>query len=158
YYVNYGVVKHDRMRTYYGNVPSILHVGGHQYVEVDLARLWRMQSVLAWISMSNCARLYNVALSKNATPPRGFPFQFHLSGDHIWSAVVQISLIEDLALYNEVLMVPHGGEHKDRFTAAIRARNLRIQFYGQEELRHYCEKCTNLHFDENGTLVRKFSV
>ncbi|KAF8444477.1 hypothetical protein L210DRAFT_848196 [Boletus edulis BED1] len=48
YYVNYGVVKHDRMRTYYGNVPSILHVGGHQYVEVDLACLWRMQSVLAW--------------------------------------------------------------------------------------------------------------
>ena len=108
--------------------------------------------------MSNSARLYNVALSKNAVPPKDFPFQFQLSGDHVWSAIVQISLIEDLALYDDILTVSHGGDHKDRFTAAIKARNLRVRLYGQEELRHYCEKCTTLHFDKNGTLIRKFSV
>jgi hypothetical protein len=108
--------------------------------------------------MSNCARLYNVALSKNATPPNDFPFQFQLSGDHVWSAIVQISLIEDLALYDGILTVSHGGDHKDRFTAAIKACNLRVRLYGQEELCHYCGKCTTLHSDNNGTLIQKFSV
>lgn len=97
YYVDYSVMRHNHTRTYYGDIPSILHVGGHQYVEVELAHLWRMQCVLAWCvhpspghksfqgqpwqlfrtSMSNCARLYNVALSKNVTPPEdSFPFSF----------------------------------------------------------------------------------
>ncbi|KIJ05333.1 hypothetical protein PAXINDRAFT_93606 [Paxillus involutus ATCC 200175] len=73
-----------------------------------------------------CARLYNIALSKGATPPQDFPFVFQLSDDHVWSAIVQLSLIEDLALEDTTLAVRHGGEHKDHFTDAIRARNLRI--------------------------------
>jgi hypothetical protein len=48
YYVDYSVPRHNHARTYYGGIPSILHVGGHQYVEVELAHLWRMQCVLAW--------------------------------------------------------------------------------------------------------------
>jgi hypothetical protein len=56
------------------------------------------------------------------------------------------------------MTVTHGGDHKDRFISVIRARNLCMCLYGQEELRHYCEKCTILDFDENSNLVGKFSV
>ncbi|KAG2141394.1 uncharacterized protein EDB93DRAFT_1089446, partial [Suillus bovinus] len=58
----------------------------------------------------------------------------------------------------QVLEVKHGGDHKDRFTAPMRARNLRIRLYGQEELRHYCTKCTVLYNNEDGTLDRNFSI
>lgn len=109
--------------------------------------------------MSNCARLYNVALSKGASPPPDFPFGFEVTGDHVWSGIVQLSLIEDLGLRAETLAVCHGGDHKDCFTKAIRARNLRVQMYGQEELRHYCSKCTILYDDDgNGIPTTKLSV
>jgi hypothetical protein len=109
--------------------------------------------------MSNCARFYNVSLLKGAVPPPDFPFKFGLSGDHIWSRVIQLSLIEDLQLRGQVLEVKHGGDHKDRFTAPMHARNLHIHLYGQEELRHYCTKCTVLYDNnQDGTLDRKFSI
>ncbi|KAG2743345.1 hypothetical protein P692DRAFT_20746750, partial [Suillus brevipes Sb2] len=47
------------------------------------------------------------------------------------------------------LEIKHGGDHRDRFTAPIRARNLCIRLYGQEELHYYCTKCTILHDNNN---------
>ncbi|KAF8833461.1 hypothetical protein BDN67DRAFT_868878, partial [Paxillus ammoniavirescens] len=158
YSVNHQLPKKDQERVYYQGVLSIIHVGGHRFVEVDLARLWQSQCVLAWTSMANCACFYNVALSKGATPPQDFPFVFQLSGDHVWSAIVQLSLIKDLALEDTTLAVRHGGEHKDRFTDVIQAHNLRIHMFGQE-LRHHCSKCTILYGDNcDITPASKFSV
>jgi len=109
--------------------------------------------------MLNCACFYNLSLLKGAVLPPDFPFKFGLSGDHIWSGVIQLSLIEDLQLCGQVLEVKHGGDHKDRFTAPMCTCNLHIHLYGQEELCHYCTKCTVLYDDDkDGTLDRKFSV
>lgn len=69
--------------------------------------------------MSNSAWLYNVALARDLQPPPNFPFEFTLLGNHVWSAIMQLSLIEDLSGYDKTLVVPHHGEHKDHFTAAI---------------------------------------
>ncbi|KAG2355186.1 hypothetical protein BDR07DRAFT_1543642 [Suillus spraguei] len=160
YLIDYKVPAHDRKRTYYAHVLDVLHVGSHQYVDIAVVRMWRTLNLVSWTSMSNCAPFYNVSLSKDAVPPPDFPFKFGLSGDHIWSGVVQLSLIKDLQLRGQVLEIKHGGDHRDRFTAPIRARNLRIHLYGQEELHHYCTKCTVLHNNNNnnGAPDRKFSV
>lgn len=107
--------------------------------------------------MSNSARLYNVALARDSCRPPDFPFEFTLSGDHVWSAIMQLSLIEDLSSYGQTLAVPHHGEHKDRFTVAIEERNLRIRMFGQEELTHYCSKCTVVEGDPS-VPTGKFSV
>ncbi|KAG1724071.1 hypothetical protein EDB19DRAFT_1897954 [Suillus lakei] len=74
--------------TYYGDVPSIIHIGGHQ------------------TSMSNCACLYNVALSKGTSPPLDFPFGFEITGDHVWSGIVQLSLILGVACRETLAVVP----------------------------------------------------
>lgn len=109
--------------------------------------------------MSNCAHFYNVSLSKGAMLPPDFPFKFGLSGDHVWSRVVQLSLIKDLQLHGQVLEIKHGGDHRDRFPAPIHACNLHICLYSQEELCHYCTKYTVLHDDDNnGAPDQKFSV
>ncbi|KAG1839962.1 hypothetical protein DFJ58DRAFT_609770, partial [Suillus subalutaceus] len=111
----------DHKRTYYGNVPGIIHIGGHQFVETAVVHMWRSQCLLSWTSMSNCARLYNATLSTGASPPPNFPFGFEVTGNHVWSGIVQLSLIEDLGLCEETLTVRHGGDHKDCFTQAIQA-------------------------------------
>ncbi|KAG2032178.1 hypothetical protein BDR03DRAFT_936104 [Suillus americanus] len=96
-----------------------LHVGGHQYVEISVVQMWRILNLVLWTSMSNCVHFYNVSLSKGAVLPPNFPFKFGLSGDHVWSGVVQLSLLEDLQLCGQVLETKHEGDHKDRFTAPI---------------------------------------
>ncbi|KAG1841134.1 hypothetical protein DFJ58DRAFT_666720, partial [Suillus subalutaceus] len=159
YYVDYKAPKNSCQRTYYKGVPDIIHVGGHQFVETAVIRMWRTMNVVSWSSMSNCARLYNLALSHQAVPPDDFPYSFSLSGDHVWSGIVQLSLLEDLLCRGETLAVQHSGLHRDRFTAAIQVRNRRIQYYGQEELCHYCSKCTSFYDeDDDGKVDSKLSV
>jgi len=108
--------------------------------------------------MSNCARLYNIALVRHASPPIGFPFKFGLSGDHVWSGVTQLSLIEDMELRDRALVVKHSGEHRDCFMPAIQEWNLRIHLYGQEKLCHYCSQCTILYTTADNILEKKYSV
>ena len=43
--------------------------------------------------------------------------------------------------------MPHTGAQKDRFTDALRARNLRFRLHGQPELRHCCNKCLRIYPD-----------
>jgi hypothetical protein len=56
------------------------------------------------------------------------------------------------------LELPHTGLQKDRFTDAIKARNMRIQLYGQPEITHYCRKCTRFYKDEDGSYTKKVSA
>jgi hypothetical protein len=86
-------------------------------------------------------RLYNTSLAKEHEKPVNWSFGFKLTSDHVWDAFLTLSLLEDHQACLETLLVPHSGLQKVRFTAAVRARNARIQLYGQEETRHYCNKC-----------------
>lgn len=65
-----------------------------------------------------------------------------LTSDHVWDGFLILTLLEDNQQQRTILSVPHEGEQRERYTAAIRARNKRIQMFGQEELRHCCNKCT----------------
>ena len=58
-----------------------------------------------------------------------------------------MSLLEDCQLESKVLEVPHTGAQKDRFTNALRTRNLRFRVHGQPESRHYCQKCLRVYED-----------
>lgn len=108
--------------------------------------------------MSNCARLYNVALMQNTKPPPDFPWNFELAGDHVWQGFVQLTLMEDCIEHHTILSVPQDGNQKARFMDAISQRNNRIRTYGQDELRHYCDKCTRFRKDDSGALTSKYSV
>ncbi|KAF8834057.1 hypothetical protein BDN67DRAFT_915716 [Paxillus ammoniavirescens] len=158
YSIDYTVPPSEQQQVHYQGIPRVIQIRGHHYVETTVARMWRTQNLVAWTSMSNCARLYNIALSNGASPPEDFPFKFELSGEHVWSAVVQLSLIEDLELRDRPLVVKHAGEQKDHFLPAIQERNLRIRLYGQEELRHYCSRCAILYTNDQDALKKKFSV
>jgi len=53
---------------------------------------------------------------------------------------------------HEIVVVPHRGDQKDRFTALMIQRNDNIIIHGQEEISHYCDKCMRVWVDENGVL------
>lgn len=107
-------------------------------------------NTLCRTSATNCARFYNVSLAnKHPKPPR-WKFSFELSSDHVWDGILILSLLEDYKSREETLVVPHDGLQKDRFTEAMRSRNLRIQLYGQEEIRHYCNKCMRVYTNTAG--------
>lgn len=58
-----------------------------------------------------------------------------------------LALLEDHQSQSKTLVVPHTGAQKDRFTDALRARNLRFRLHGQPELRHHCKKCLRVYQD-----------
>jgi len=77
-----------------------------------------------------------------------------LKTEHIWDVFVILTLLCDHEARGRLLDLPHDGHQKDRFTAAMEERNLRIIREGQSELSHRCKKCTRVYewHDEDGTL------
>ena len=73
-----------------------------------------------------------------------------LTCDHVWDSFLLLTLLEDHRTQCTTLHLPHGGDRRNRFTEAIRARNIHIKLFGQEELRHYCDKCTRKYKDADG--------
>jgi hypothetical protein len=110
-------------RIYYDGLPDIIQVGEHQFVERRVIALWRTDMNLAWKSATNCARTYNISLSKQNEPPKDWKFNFTLQSDHVYDGFVILSLLEDHQARQSTLVVPHTGEQRDRFTAAMQARN-----------------------------------
>jgi len=91
-------------------------------------------------SATNCARLYNVSIAKQAkSAPEGWATLSALTSDHVWDGFLLLSLLEDHQLQCTTLHLPHSGEHQNRF-----------KLFGQEELRHYCDKCTRKYTDADG--------
>ena len=84
----------------------------------------------------------------------GWQFGFKLKTEHIWDAFVVLALLRDCEAGGRLLKLPHKGDQKDRFTAAMEERNLRIIQEGQNELRHRCKKCTRVYewHEDDGTL------
>jgi hypothetical protein len=68
-----------------------------------------------------------------------------------------MSLLEECLERDKVLRVPHSGDHRDRFTSAMRDHNDRFEREGQAEWDHYCEGCMRFWVDDN-EVVRKLRV
>lgn len=112
--------------------------------------------LISWTSATNGARVYDSCLSQ----PENFPdhpdwmdTSFKLRPEHVWDGFIILSLLEDHTARSAILRVPHTGDQRDRFTAAMEERNARIQLCGQPEWGHYCTKCLRV-WDENGKLSR----
>ncbi|KDR67274.1 hypothetical protein GALMADRAFT_283614 [Galerina marginata CBS 339.88] len=143
YYHNYQVK--DGMRYYYDEeIPDIIQVGEHQFVEKRVLKMWCTDTNIAWKSFTNCARTYQMSLSKQGTLPSNWPIQDALKGDHVQDGFTILSLLEDHRERQAILTVPHTGEQADRFTEAIRERNHRIKLCGLQEILHRCKKCTRI--------------
>ncbi|KAF8451067.1 hypothetical protein L210DRAFT_3385227 [Boletus edulis BED1] len=143
-------VKGDH-RHYYDCIPDIIQVATHVFLEQRLIDLFDSQANLAWTSFTNSARLYNLTLSTIVMPAsEQMKFKVGLTQQNVWDGFVIKALLLDCQQRQAVLITPKG-EQKDRFTELIKDRNLRIQMYGQHELKHFCNKCTRFRQDENVT-------
>ncbi|KAF8867685.1 hypothetical protein BD779DRAFT_1408333, partial [Infundibulicybe gibba] len=117
YHHNFSV--HGGLRTYYGGVPDIIQIGEHQFVEQAVLNLFTGMMLVSWTSATNGARIYNTCLSHPENKPSGWPFDFKLRSEHVWDGFIILSLLEDFDRWDDILMVPHTGDQKDRFTFAM---------------------------------------
>jgi hypothetical protein len=101
-------------------------------------------------SATNAAHVYNTCLSEPENQPDHW-FSFDLQTEQVWDGFCLLALLEDHAHRQAVLTLPHDGLQKDRFTEAMKARNLHFQQAGQEEYGHACKKCVRVWLAEDGT-------
>lgn len=86
-----------------------------------------------------------LSLSLQASLPADWQYSASLDGDHVFDAVITLSLLEDHLFRNAVLILPHEGLQADRLTRAMEQRNKRIYVSGQPETNHFCSKCTRFY-------------
>ncbi|KAF9041183.1 hypothetical protein BJ165DRAFT_1350265 [Panaeolus papilionaceus] len=122
YHNNFRV--HNHQRLYYDHHQiSILQIGEHQFVEVQLVNYWIRMMLLAWASVTNCARIYNETHATSPIHQYQWQFKFQVTSDQVFDAFILLSLLEDCSIRHETLVLPHTGLAKDCLTAAIQARN-----------------------------------
>lgn len=135
---NYAV--RNGVRVYYSGIPEIIEVAKHSFVERRVLELFRSLALFAWVSATNAANVYHHSLSRLSPSQKAIP-RWHMRTEHVWDGFVLLSLLKDAHTRKTVLQVPHTGDQKDRFTAAMSMRNDLIRTVGQPELRHFCTKC-----------------
>lgn len=138
YHHNYRVFKGQRI--YYDTLPDIIQVSKHQFAEHKLINMWMSMMLLSWTSATNCARIYNESMT-DATPPK-WQFSLSVTSDEVYDGFTILCLLEDCITQQKTLVVPHGGEARDRFTEAVCIRNNRLRLCSQPEVFHHCKKCT----------------
>ncbi|KAF7342835.1 hypothetical protein MSAN_01999500 [Mycena sanguinolenta] len=141
------------MRRYYGNTPTFIQIGEHQFADRKLVGLWVSMMLLAWVSATNCARTYDMALSGQQGrdfAAGGWQFGSTLTTDNVWDAFIILTLLDYHDRKETCLQVPHTGDQKDRFTEAMRARNREVITDGQDEIAHCCDKCMRAWTDSDG--------
>jgi hypothetical protein len=66
-----------------------------------------------------------------------------------------LAILEHFHENNQILVVPHGSEQKNRLKSVISERNKLFAEKGQPEWSHYCEKCIRIFDDATGTPSRE---
>ncbi|KAF8815547.1 hypothetical protein BYT27DRAFT_7225037 [Phlegmacium glaucopus] len=118
YYHNYFMK--DGMWYYYdGDLPDVIQVGEHQFIERKVVNVWCTDMNVARKSFTNCAHTYKISLSGPNCLPTDWPFKAALK-DHLEC--------------NTTLIVPHTGDQAGWFMEAIKARNMCFKIYGQNEV------------------------
>lgn len=150
YYPNYYVRARSQVRTYYSGIPDAIQVAEHKYIDRQVLELFNSLTLFAWTSATNAAHVYHHSLSQLSEPRQSLA-QYQLRTEHVWDGFVILSLLKDSMSRKFVLEVPHSGEQKDRFTAAMRARNEYIRQFGQPEFLHFCSKCVRRFDRDDGS-------
>ncbi|KAF8230269.1 hypothetical protein L208DRAFT_1476566 [Tricholoma matsutake] len=122
--------------------PTYIQVREHQFVEEKVVALWTGQMLLGWFSASNAAKLYDMAMARDYLKGSEWPFGTKLTTNHVWDGFILAALLADHQWQGTCLQVPHTGEQKDRFKAAMESQNEHIVLYGQPgAVHHVCHKC-----------------
>ncbi|THH18979.1 hypothetical protein EUX98_g8864 [Antrodiella citrinella] len=159
YHHNY--YTHGGTRFYYSNtdIPKFLYIGEHQYAEAMLVVHWRHSFLKIQSSGSAIADTYNAdglmltAADDNddGDPLRSHQFSTRITSSQVWQSFWLLSLLSDIISTGAAaLQVPDGGDQQERFTAAMEARNIRIQNDGLPDVLHRCNKCTRYYEREDG--------
>ncbi|KAF7332740.1 hypothetical protein MKEN_00157500 [Mycena kentingensis (nom. inval.)] len=145
---------HGRVRSYYDGIPDFLQIGAHQFVERRLVGLWTSMMLLAWVSATNCAKSYDMALSQQEVHDMscgGWQFGCKLTTNHVYDAFIVLTLLDYHQRNKTNLVVPHNGEQKDRFVVAMEARNAEVIRMGQDVVGHCCDRCLRVWTAKDGT-------
>ncbi|KAJ7627805.1 hypothetical protein DFH06DRAFT_1272919 [Mycena polygramma] len=156
YYHNYHVHKQTSLRTYYGGVPDVIQVAQHFFIESALLELFANNMVFGWLSGTNCARIYNQALSspsphivnnklaftaiytqaKHLTPD-DWKFNRLIRKEDVMNGFFLYSLLLDKAEQAGILILPHDeASQSDRLQDALAERNSAMEGTGQESYTH----------------------
>nr|GAT48245.1 predicted protein [Mycena chlorophos] len=153
YYPNYFVHSNASLRTYYpSETIKCMQISGHFYMDRDVAEMFATMQVNAWTSNTNCAKIYNESLKDRGFLcflPADWPYTFDLDVQKAWNAFFIHGLLIDHQ-GGRVLEVPHDAAHKDRFKAALLARNKRMVGPGRDEWNHACDGCCLYTQDKEG--------
>ncbi|KAK7026326.1 hypothetical protein R3P38DRAFT_3269302 [Favolaschia claudopus] len=174
YYHDYHVHKQSSLRTYYGGVPDVVQVAQHFFVESALLELFTNNMVFGWLSGTNCARIYNEALSsphahivnnktaftaiyqdtRHFTPDDWTVTRFIRKEDTM-NGFFLYSLLLHKAEHNGILVLPHDeASQRDRLQPALAERNSAMEGTGQECYAHACDLCFHIVENEHGQLTK----
>ncbi|KAJ7104805.1 hypothetical protein C8R44DRAFT_639637, partial [Mycena epipterygia] len=175
YHHNYYVHKQTSLRTYYGGVPDVVQVAQFFFIESALLEFFANNMVFGRLSSTNCARIYNKALS--STQPHvlnnkfAFTAIYHETTKHFtpndWKVTSSIrkedtmngfflySLLLDKAEQGDILILPHDEASQSyRLQPALAERNSATEGTGQECYAHACDLCFVIVKNEQGQLMK----
>ena len=98
--------------------------------------------MLASASGEAVARIYNLSHRGEA-----YPSTVPLSTDVVWDAFWLYALLLWSQRTEQPLVVPHSGEHKDRWTTSLSARNVAMAGTGQALWAHACDQCEKIIYE-----------
>ncbi|EEB93463.1 hypothetical protein MPER_07874, partial [Moniliophthora perniciosa FA553] len=163
YYLNMpvpGFLK-DQDHAFLKEMPDILHMGGHRFIETRLIREWRYDMSVSHKSGSNCCKVYHKMHLSRTHFPEGWTIDAKMRTENVYDAFKALSLLE---FYNahgsQQLQVPHGGLQAYRFVRAMEAVNRYVRKHGLAEVNHRCNKCVRkMDYDPTtGTSKEIFAV
>lgn len=124
-------------------------------------RLWKTSSQLTRrVSATNASRSYEMSLSqrdKNRDMLEKLRFVTVLTVENIWDAFILYTLIGQHERDRRILVVDHEHDQNVRFKELMEERNEHVIMHGQDEVDHYCDKCTKFWVDADG-IDRKYFV
>jgi hypothetical protein len=101
--------------------------------------------IVAWKSATNCARSYQLALSKDRETPKDWKFSFNLKTEHVWDAFLILSLWED----HRTRQSTRGSTHRQPegslqgSDAGQECLDETVQSTGDQSL--LCQVCAHIH-------------
>ncbi|KDQ11488.1 hypothetical protein BOTBODRAFT_35366 [Botryobasidium botryosum FD-172 SS1] len=175
YYHNYRVDSATSTRVYYGGVPDVIQVAMHYYIESSLLESFTTYMFLAWVSATNCARVYNMkdsdpfllnAKHHGCTPTLEddedddkhhgkWQTSLRLTPVFAFDGFLLYSLLRHHEEQNTTLSLPHDNiTQSHRLDAALEARNKQMEGTGQEYWAHACDICLKLSTNVHGDTVK----
>ncbi|KAG8849067.1 hypothetical protein FRC20_002395 [Serendipita sp. 405] len=118
--------------------------------------------MFAWVSATNCSRIYNTALGdKDGLRELGLQWKnvMKMDMENVWEAFhIHSLLIDQISLgefhsQNQPLSLPHkdATQRLDRFVGALQARNIRFSDYHRPHYNHVCDGCSKV-VERDGTM------